>query len=238
MSATGTKNVDQSVIVKLQTDQEQSQGLLLEMGPRTVGILVEKGDLSKCQLGDRATVTILGDEVGGEHVARAYLLGVHPAGDGQRLTFRYADVADYERLLTTGLGRRYNRRASFRVEPALEKPIVVSIKDANGAELTGKAMDLSATGLALVIDGDMDLTSGQTLHLGFSVAWDPRPLSFMARVCYCGERDGEMRYGVDFLEHQTEDFELTQDRLVDYVMKRQREILRRANQVQASESAD
>ena len=99
-------------------------------------------------------------------------------------------------------------------------------------------MDLSATGMALVVDGDMDLTSGQTLQLKFSVQWDPKPLNFAGRVCYCGMRDGDMRYGIDFVEHQTPNFEEEQDRLVDYVMTRQREVLRRAAQVDTDDTSD
>jgi hypothetical protein len=230
MSASRPNEAGGNATVSVTTDQETATGLILEMGPRTVGLLFEKGSLSRAQLGDRATVTISGDEVGGEHIGRTHVLGIHDDDKGLRFTLRYADTSEYERLLATGLGRRFNRRSSFRVEPALEQPILVDITDAEGVQFRGQAMDLSATGLALIIDGDMDLTSGQTLALHFSVAWDPKPLNFAARVCYCGMRDGQMRYGIDFVGHQTENYEAIQDRLVDYVMTRQREILRHANQ--------
>jgi len=238
MSANDPNNAGENVTVNVTTDNDQATGLLLEMGPRTVGLLLEKGCLSKMNLGDRATVTIVSEEVGGEHVGRVNLLGTHDAGQDIRFTFRYADIAEYEKLLATGLGRKFNRRASFRVIPALDQPIMVDITDAEGVQFTGKAMDLSATGLALIIEGDMDLTSGQTLQLRFSVAWDPKPLSFAARVCYCGVRDGQMRYGIDFVGYQTDNFEEVQDRLVDYVMTRQREILRRANQAQPTPDSE
>lgn len=238
MSGNGPKAAGEDVTVTVTTDHETAVGLLLEMGPRTVGLLLDKGGLSKLELGDRATVTMTGDEVGGEHVGRTNVLGIHNDEHGSRVTLRYADVADYERLLATGLGRRFNRRSSFRVKPAIEHPIMVDITDAEGVQFRGQAMDVSATGLALTIEGDFDLTSGQVLALQFSVAWDPKPLKFAARVCYCGMRDGQMRYGIDFVAHQTVDFEDIQDRLVDYVMTRQREILRRATQAEASPESE
>ena len=238
MSASAPNNSEEIVTATVKTEHEQATGLVQEMGPRTIGLLLEKSALSRLELGGRATVTIVGDEVGGEHSGRTNLLGTYAEGDSVRFTFRYADADDYEKLLTTGLGRKFNRRASFRVAPAIDQPITVDITDSEGTQFRGVAMDLSATGLALVIEGDMDLTSGQTLQLRFSVAWDPKPLNFAARVCYCGMRDGQMRYGIDFVGHQTENYEDVQDRLVDYVMKRQREILRRGNQVQESQDAE
>ena len=234
MPITDSQSDEFVVTAKLETSNSSTPGTLLEMGPRTVGILVDPAARCDSDLGDRVTVTLSGDEVGGQHSAVGDVLGIHSDEHGLRVTVRYADTTDYDSLLNTGVGRRFNRRTSFRVEPATERPITVTIKTKDGRDLTGIAMDLSATGMALVVNGDIDLTSGQTLELGFSVQWDPKPLLFSGNVCYCGMRDGRMRYGVDFDAHRTVDFENVQDRLVDYVMTRQREILRRANQVDAS----
>jgi hypothetical protein len=230
MSAMEAKDGDAPVTATLSTRGGSATGLLLEMGSRTVGLLFARSELSRAALGDRATVSMVVDDVGGEHSAEGHLLSIHDEERGRKITIRYADVADYEALLATGVGRRFNRRTTFRVEPVPERPVAVTITAGDGGELRGQAMDLSATGMALVVEGDMDLTSGQTLELTFSVRWDPKPLTFVGRVCYCGMRDGEMRYGIDFVAHQTPDFEDVQDRLVDYVMTRQREILRRAIQ--------
>jgi hypothetical protein len=230
MSAMEAKNGDAPVTATLSTSGGSATGLLLEMGSRTVGLLFTSGELSRAALGDRATLSIVIDDAGGEHSAEGHLLSINDDERGRKITIRYSDVADYEALMTTGVGKRFNRRTTFRVEPEPERPVPVVITVADGGELQGRAMDLSATGMALVVTGDMDLTSGQTLELRFSVPWDPKPLYFVGRVCYCGMRDGEMRYGVDFVPHQTPDFEDIQDRLVDYVMTRQREILRRATQ--------
>lgn len=204
------------------------EGTLEEMGPRTVGIAVPGSGAATAELGARAEIVLTSDALEREHRGRGHVIAWYQEGNVAHCTLRYSDPDDYRRLVDTGLGRHFNRRGAFRVEPAAANPVAVVVEDASGRRLAGHAKDVSATGMALVLDAGpgVELTSGQALSLHVTLPWLPSPLLVGARVCYCGERDGEMRYGVDFVAGSTADFEQTQDHVVDYVMKRQREILR------------
>ena len=205
-------------------------GNLIEVGPRIIALAFDQsGDLG-LKLGQRVTFVLTGDLVGDAHKAEGNITGWREAGGLKISTIRYKDFHDYKTLLATEVGRTFNRRNSFRVRPGSDHPVTVSLEGATDSG-AGVATDVSSSGMGVIPERTLNVTSGEVMTVTLRMPDDPRPASLKAVLCHIGQGDDGPRYGLDFVQEDTRAFELTLERVVDYVMRRQREQLRRDSQV-------
>ncbi|MEC9071925.1 MAG: PilZ domain-containing protein, partial [Myxococcota bacterium] len=174
-------------------------GSLIEVGPRTVALAFDQsGDLGLA-LGERVTFVLSGDLVGSDHKAEGNITGWREAGGLQICSIRYKDAHDYKKLLATQVGRTFNRRNSFRVRPADNRPVNVSLEGASDSG-TGIATDVSSTGMGVIPERALDVTSGEEMTVTLRMPDDPRPASLKAVLCHIGQGDNGPRYGLDFIQ--------------------------------------
>lgn len=208
-------------------------GALAEMGARTITIAAPLKRGPDVESGERLHFELTGELVGGAHVADGHVERCWQHGATRRYTLRYAVLEDFELLLATRVGRHFNRRDAYRVAPADTQPVMVDVTPANGAPVTCRALDVSAGGVAVAVAGTPLApleASSAPLDLKLGLPGLPRPVELVGRVRFAGEIDGVQRIGIAFDEDRTLGFHAAQDRVVDYVMKRQREELREARQ--------
>ncbi len=206
-------------------------GVLAELGARTITVATPLKRGPEVESGSRLHFELSGDLVGGSHVADGHVDRCWQHGNTRRYTLRYAVLDDFERLLATRVGRHFNRRDAYRVIPADTQPVLVEVTPPDASTVICRALDVSAGGVAVPVAGTplAALEPGAaTLELTLRLPGSPRPVELVGRVRFAGEEEGAQRLGIAFDEDRSRGFAAAQDRVIDYVMKRQREELREA----------
>lgn len=206
-----------------------AQAVLSELGPRSVTVTGPTRGAPAIEPGERVELVLSGDLVRGELRADGHLERSYEHESEQRYTIRFVELADFERLLATPVGRHFNRRGAYRVTPADDAPVRANLA-AGGAEgVEAVLADVSATGCA-VVAGEGPLAalepSNALIALRLELPGDPRPIELVAELRYISDGESGRHLGLCFDELRTRGFDAAQDRVVAYVMRRQRELLR------------
>ena len=146
-----------------------------------------------------------------------------------RLVVWVDDTADLDRLMSKGVSATFNRRGAYRVAPSAAEPIAVHLTplSADWAH-DDTAANLSASGVAVLVDqakADKFQEAG-TLVATLVLPGSPRKLAFTAQVRRAIPTEDGILIGLDFDPDRTDNFDDISDRIVDYIMRRQREVLR------------
>jgi hypothetical protein len=211
------------------TGRKDVPGVMEELGLDGVTIVSPAKAAADVETGDRVSLVLEGQAVGGRHEAPGHVESVREVRGVFRISVRYVDSKDYDALIEAGAGRSFNRRSAYRVNPATVQPVRVTVEDPAGSwrhETT--AADLSATGTAFLLDPApaKDVDGAPVLRLSLAFPGSREPARLAARVRFRKEVEGRVRFGVDFDRTETEAFDDEADRVVLYIMRRQREQLR------------
>lgn len=129
--------------------------------------------------------------------------------------------------LSAGLLRLFNERHSFRVEPTEQDRVDVEISG-KGYLATGHMRDVSADGLAVVIDLEAERILSNVVHVNvqFQLPGQDRPVAFQAEIRNRYELVGDetVCVGLRFDPEASSNFASQQRSVTDYVMVRQREL--------------
>ncbi len=210
------------------------RGPMVDIGTRTVTVECAARELRDLALGDRAMLDLRGAAVGGGHRAHGHVAEFRTEGETGRIVIRYALDEDFAVMTSHGIGRLFNRRQAFRMAPTEESPVQVTVSDvARLFEHTGAALDVSATGLGVVIPSDhAELAPRDALmRMAVLLPGHADPIALIGRVCFraptrAGAAPAGLKLGIDFDEEATEHFEERVEAIVNYIMRVQREALR------------
>lgn len=203
-------------------------GMLTDVGMTTVTIDVPARSLAQLERGSRATLSLTGGELPTAHVSEVHVETFRPEGNRGRVVLRYIDVEDLSRILAKGVGKHFNRRGSFRIEPDKKAPVTVHVSVGDHDTVTAQAIDVSGTGVALAANDIMagKLPVGAHFSVQVIVPGSLRPLEFESEVRYHRPETSGLQVGLMFDAVRTRGFATTQEHLIDYIMRRQREKLR------------
>ena len=199
-------------------------------------VLTCKGLTKQSQeLGGKVKLTVTAPGFEGQPEAQGHLEATRPEDGGRiRLKVRLDEAADLVRLMDAGLARIFNRRGAYRVAPAELDPVFLLIQGADGFEYHDKASDISATGLGLIATEAVaeELAKREEFVLKMALPGYPHEIHFWGQVRRCLPRETGVLVGIDFDPARSANFEVAQDHIITYIMKRQREILRDGNREQ------
>ena len=139
------------------------------------------------------------------------------------------DAEDLARVLEAGAAANFNRRGAYRVAPAADSPVTLALNTADGSwSHTDKASDLSASGVGVLVDEATakQMETAHELTLSLSLPGAHAPLHFVSHVRRVIAKDAGHLVGLDFDPVNTDNFDALAERVVDYIMRRQRELLR------------
>lgn len=155
----------------------------------------------------------------------------HIDADDGFLGVEFKDSARLEENLPSHLFRLFNRRRSFRVRADTNQPIDVSLtREADGFTLATVLHDICADGIGARCSGPegMKFATDDRVTTEFSLPVTRHPLKFVCSVRAVSERKEGYVVGLAFLE-ESERFSRNQNAVIDFVMQRQRELLRAGN---------
>lgn len=204
-------------------------GLMAELGVQNVTLVCRAKDARDLEPGERVTLLLEGTPVGGVKEGPAHVESTRVGEIEARVTVRYLHKRDYDALIAAGAGRHFNRRGAFRVVPLEAEPVRVTVSDADGSfRHATTAADVSATGTAFLFGPAeaKDVDASESLQLSLALPGAARPAVLAARVCFRSESEGRVRFGVDFDRSASDDYDGQVERIVDYIMRRQRQMLR------------
>ena len=177
-------------------------------------------------IGERVNLTLDSDTLGSATIqatvrARSELSGF------RRFDFAFPNPDTLRRQLNAKFMRFFNERKAFRIEPSPETPIDVHMTSET-YQTTGRLRDLSADGVGIIVDGESERRLARVVDVGitFALPGHARPVSFQASIRKRFRLDGTdgVCYGFSW-DPEVSDFSTHQQRVIDYVMVRQRELL-------------
>jgi len=180
--------------------------------------------------GRRVTLELSGAGLKGPQSAPGHIQGVRTEDSSHhRVVVWVDDPADMERLMESGVKATFNRRGAFRVSPSQDEPVTVRLVLADGSwSHEDHACDLSATGLALMVDDAVAerLREASDLNVTVRLPRSPRSMAFLGHVRRLIPRDDKQLLGLDFDPDLSANYDTLAGHIISYIMRRQREILR------------
>ena len=138
-----------------------------------------------------------------------------------RYGFQFNDKLDAPAEFAARFYRVFNRRRAYRVEPNSASAVEVTVVAGETAQ-TAKLDNISATGIALSIDGDSvePLARSERWVLSFCLPDTEERLTMVATVRHSDRTRQQRSYGLEFNPNETEHFEIQQQVIMDFVMRR------------------
>ena len=147
-------------------------------------------------------------------------------------TFRFTHMATVDRSLPPDIYSVFNRRQMFRVRPDPRRPIratLVAVRDDDQRIVAAaQVTDISGSGVGVFVDAREAAPFNLSGHLDLelSLPGEEQPLIFRGRICYRVEMGKRWRYGIEFDPRRTEGYRHKQQRLMTFIMNRQRDLLK------------
>lgn len=126
------------------------------------------------------------------------------------------------------LFRIFNRRKHYRVKPHSEQLTTLLLRVEAGPNVPAELLDVSAGGLGVSahIGVDEQFVSAEAVNVALALSEEAAPLDLVASIrSRTMVSDESVRYGLAFDPEATEGFAAKHERIMDYVMARQREEL-------------
>lgn len=147
-------------------------------------------------------------------------------------TFRFTHMATVDRTLPPDIYSVFNRRQMFRVRPDPKQPMMVKLsaarEGARTVEIEVQLTDVSGSGVGLFLGADVagPFALSSLLELELELPGDEQPLRFSGRICYRLDLGRRWRLGIEFDARKTKHFHRKQQRIMLFIMQRQRDLLK------------
>lgn len=199
-------------------------GRIISLNFFGVAIGFPRGEMPPIPLGLEQTATFSSPQLRRPIDVRVRALSRVDEDDIHRYDFDYVNQNELKSLLPGALFRLFNQRKAYRVEPDEKTPISVTVKtcrDDGVREIICQLVDISGTGVALLLDQDAEVALAATdeVALTFNLPNYPRAFRLEARIRHRRVVSNRIRVGLEFVDGE-------QEAIVDYVMQRQREELK------------
>jgi len=150
--------------------------------------------------------------------------------DGARqYGFQFAGRTQLESQLAPALYRLFNRRTSYRVKPALDSPIGVTLTVvASGSTVNAQLLDISTGGMGFraPLAAESVLAAADRVRVSLSLPTHEPHLDLVVKIRNRWLIGPEVRYGVEYDLEQTQDAQRQLHVITAFVMDRRRAVLR------------
>ena len=145
--------------------------------------------------------------------------------ESRRYGFQFTNRQQLEEQLWPALYRFFNRRAAYRVEPAPDCPVEVTLeRTSGGMRVQAPLLDISAGGMGLRVPAEAESAFAESdrIRVSTSLPGCREPLNLTAIIRNRRLAGAEVHYGLEFDWPGTENRQRQQDAIIAFVMKRQR----------------
>lgn len=211
-------------------DGKSAQGVLVNLTGRGFVLVIDSLRNANEALGARVTLEASGEGIEGEQAAPGHIQGLRSEDSGHhRVSVWLDDADDLDRMVDAGVGASFNRRGAYRVTPSIHAPVNLTLTTLDDAwSYKGKASDLSASGVGIVVDASTArrIEEAFELRLTLSMPQTSAPITMISHVRRVIPKASGQLVGFDFDPTNTADFDALIEDVITYVMRRQREELR------------
>ena len=145
--------------------------------------------------------------------------------ESRRYGFQFTDRQQLEEQAWPALYRFFNRRATYRVEPASDCPVEVTLeRTSGGMSVQVPLLDISAAGMGLRVPAEAESAFAESdrIRVSTSLPGCRDALNLTAIIRSRRLAGAEVHYGLEFDWPGTENRQRQEDAVIDFVMKRQR----------------
>lgn len=131
--------------------------------------------------------------------------------------------------LYTTLRALANRRAETRLAPGEDEKISMVLKTDDGAEISGNVRDISANGARVMVGGDFetDAIGLDSIALSFRLPSEEHDTVIAVHIRNQQAEKNRTCIGLQFDDQETPNFRAQQKEVMSYLMKRQRDLIRK-----------
>jgi len=122
-----------------------------------------------------------------------------------------------------------NQRNAVRIEPDRQSPVTIELKTPNGLQAEGTIRDISATGVSIVVSGDLEKSDigMDTIELSFSLPDTEGDVDLSGTIRHKKLDMDATWVGIEFDEQEDTRTDTQQQKILRYIMQRQRELLKK-----------
>lgn len=122
-----------------------------------------------------------------------------------------------------------NRRSETRMLPARNEDITMVLKAPDGTEVQGEVRDISAHGARVLVGGDFenDTIGLDSIALSFHLPSEDHDTTLIGKIRNKEIQHDKTYVGIEFDDADSPKFAAQQREIVRYLMRRQRELLRK-----------
>jgi len=151
-------------------------------------------------------------------------------GATQEYGVRFENPQRIRTLLRPVLAKLFSGRQAFRATPRVLQPIEVFVdppQDAYVSAVRAPLMDISTTGLACLVpvDFEEEMAAFDVLRLSFTLPNSETPIDIAGVIRNRHVEIEGIRYGIQFFKKGTTQYRPKLERIIKFVMDRQREQL-------------
>ena len=182
-------------------------------------------------VGDTMQLVLAGEGIGGAMQVAVEVSETCPWQDGFLVAFRFRVEDEFSEFMAAGGGKWFNRRRDFRVNPLHAEPVTLTVKPRLAEAITLRALNLSASGVSFCVNEQQDdaFDLGDRVRVVLTLPGEQKPFELATVVRYRGQTAGKDVIGLEFDAKESRRFYRTEDALVGYIMKRQRQMLSSAS---------
>ncbi len=228
LDAGGTDHLHVAV---LKDDTAPTKAQPLDVGPDGARLLFDTPGGPDYVMGQLVNLSFISSRIGKTLLIEARAIRRTEEQGHRTYAFRYTNHHRFEGQSPEAIYRLLNRRSSFRVKPPQEEPIDITLKpEADAPLVRARLIDISATGLGMRTSIDVEATLVATLRVTIIMVLPTHrdPVNVPSIIRSRALAGPHVRYGVAFHFAASDHAESTQNAIIDYVMRRQREGLRQA----------
>ncbi|MHC4415811.1 MAG: PilZ domain-containing protein [Planctomycetota bacterium] len=148
----------------------------------------------------------------------------------RRYGFRFLRREQLEAQLSPALRQLFNRRKAVRVSPDTRSSVPTALEAApGGPSAKARLEDLSALGAGVSLEAEAEAVFATTTRVGISLSLPGcrDPVDLVGHIRYRRLVGARIHYGIEFDAALSRHFEQQQEAITEYVMQRQRRMLKR-----------
>jgi len=233
-------------IVLLEPEHDQP-GRMLDAASNGLGVVFPRKSVPNLRSGQNVTAKISMAALSRSLLTQLVTRSRFDEGRSVRYGFEFADPGKFFGQLDRSLWRLFNQRRAFRVQPdpdesievgltweagsapaqvELPQPVDVALKW-KGGSAAAQMIDVSVIGIGLIVDAQTTLSEKAQLTVSFALPEHDSAMQFEGVVRNRRPQGDSVRYGMEFVGRESDRRFTAQQKVIsDYVMRRQRQMLR------------
>jgi hypothetical protein len=147
--------------------------------------------------------------------------------------FEWSRPEEFKQQLTSKLQRTFNRRKYFRVPPDTSDPVkailrLVDQQTKKKLATEAAVIEVGGGGITAEVDPRVEarLAGLVQVELEFNIPGYQTQITMDVTLKHRHMTGRTIRYGLQYIRQDTKEYEQSEEVIIDYVMKRQREILK------------